>query len=143
MVRKVTQMVLLALVVVGPALAQNTAPPLRMWYRGPFEGWVDLKAKPDYGYYYQPAPNSAYPLNEQAYGQPIHCDKCGHTHYPGNDVCPYCRQRCPAGGNDENPNTVYTPRPLPGFYYYEKQPHYRFASPMRLGGTYRKYNQPF
>ena len=78
-----------------------------------------------------------------AYGQPVPCAKCGHTHYPGQDVCPYCGDRCQAGGNDLDPDTVYTQRRLPGQYWYEKQPHYRFSAPMRLRGTYLKYKWPY
>jgi len=51
-----------------------------------------------------------------------------------------CHQQCPAGGNNLDPNTVYTPRRLPGAYYYKEQPHFRYSSPMRLGGSYQKYD---
>jgi hypothetical protein len=141
MLRRIVQMVLLVAVLGGSvALAQTSQ---RMWYRGPFEGWVDTSNRPAYGYYYHPSPDSAYPLNESSYGRPIPCNKCGHMHYPGRDVCPRCGQECTGGGNNLDPRTVYSPYRLPGAYYYEEQPHYRFASPMRLGGTYRKYTRPY
>jgi hypothetical protein len=140
MLSRIVQSVLLTTVLASPLLAQA---PLRMWYRGSFDGWAELRSDPAYGWYYTPAPNSAYPLNEQAYGRPVPCAKCGHMHYPGQEVCPVCHQRCPAGGNDLNPNTVYTQRRLPGQYYYQRQPHYQFPAPIRLGGTYLKYKQPF
>lgn len=145
MVRVIVQMLVAsmltaALVQAVPAQAQGAAPQ-RMWYRGAFDGWVDLKAAPQYGYYYHPSPEPAYPLNEAAYGQPIACNACGHYHFPGKAVCPYCQQRCPSGGNHENPNTVYTERRMPGQYYYQEQPHYRFTAPMRLEPPYRKYNR--
>lgn len=147
MVRTIVQILVASTLVVGlaqtsPAQAQN-APGQRLWYRGPFDGWVDVKADPQYGYYYHPSPDPAYPLNEASYGQPIACDACGHWHFPGKDACPYCGQHCPAGGNRENPNTVYSQQQLPGAYYYKEQPHYRFVSPMRLGPPYRKYNRPY
>lgn len=142
MVRRLVQMLLVSLALATPLLAQNTAQPLRMWYRGAFDGWVDVKSKPDYGYYYHPSGDQAYPLNEAAYGQPIYCYKCGHAHYPGQDICPYCHQACPAGGNDENPNTVYSPRRLPGQYYFEKQPHYLFRSAVPQHGNWLKYTRP-
>lgn len=140
MVRHSVQMLLVLIVLSTAACAQTT--PGRMWYRGPFEGWVDTQTRPDAGYYYHPSPDPIYPLHESSYGQPIYCYACGHAHYPGKDVCPYCGKQCPAGGNDENPNTVYSPNRLPGYYYYEEQPHYRFASPMRLG-PFQKYNRPY
>ena len=88
------------------------------------------------------SPDPAYPLNEAAYGQPVPCDKCGHWHYPGQDVCPVCGRQCAGGGSDLDPRTVYSPYRLPGQYYYQEQAHYRFVSPMRLGGTYQKYTRP-
>ncbi|MEI6500799.1 MAG: hypothetical protein WCP21_07200 [Armatimonadota bacterium] len=137
----VTSMLVAAVVQAVPADAQN-APAQRMWYRGAFDGWVDLKAVPQYGYYYHPSPDSAYPLNEAAYGQPIACNACGHYHFPGKSVCPHCHQRCPAGGNYENPNTVYTQRMMPGAYYYQEQPHYTFGWQMGVNNPLRKYNRP-
>lgn len=133
-------LILLLALSAGVACAQGT---LKMWYRGPFEGWVEVRNNPAPGYYYRPSPDSAYPLNEQAYGTAIPCHKCGHAHYPGASWCPGCGAVCPGGGNREAPNTVYTPRRLPGAYYYKEQPHYRFVSPMRLGGTYQKYTRSY
>lgn len=141
MVRRIVQhMVLLILlaVVVAPVFAQGAS---RMWYRGPWDGWVEVKNTPAPGYYYHPSP-SLYPLNEAAWGQPIPCQWCGHSHYPGLDVCPYCGQKCNKSGNGENPRTVYSPYQLPGQYWLKEQPHFRFASPMRLG-PYQKYAQPY
>ncbi|MCE5240567.1 hypothetical protein LLH23_19075 [bacterium] len=140
MLSRIAQTILVVIVAAGPLFAQT---PLRMWYRGGFEGWTELRRDPAPGWYYTPSQNSAYPLNESAYGQPVPCAKCGHTHYPGQDVCPYCGDRCAAGGNDLDPDTVYTQRRLPGQYWYEKQPHYRFSAPMRLRGTYLKYKWPY
>lgn len=141
MVRHFVQMMLVLAVAATAACAQGT--PQRMWYRGPFDGWVEAKTGPQPGYYYQPSPDPVYPLHEQAYGQPIYCQACGHMHYPGQDVCPYCGRKCPAGGNHERPSTVYSPYALPGQYYFEEQPHYRFASPMRLGPPYQKYDRTY
>ena len=141
MLTRIAQIMLLGAVAATPLLAQGNVQ--RMWYRGSFDGWVEHRDNPAHGYYYSPSPNSAYPLNESAYGQPVPCDKCGHGHYPGQDTCPYCGRECPAGGNDLNPRTVYRSQRLTGAYYYQEQPHYRFASPMRLGGTYKKYDRPF
>ena len=136
-----TVLVLLAEVVCAvPAVAQGTQ---RMWYQGPFDGWVDLKSKPAYGYYYHPSAPTAYPLNEAAYGQPIPCEKCGHLHYPGQAVCPFCGAACPAGGNREAKTTVYRPNALPGAYWFEEQPHYRYSAPTRLGWPYQKYIRPY
>jgi len=125
------------------ASAVSAQQPLKMWYRGAFEGWVELRNDPVYGWYYTPSPSAAYPLHESAYGKPIPCEKCGHVHYPGEKVCPVCGQPCPGGGNNLDPRTVYRPDRLPGQYYYKEQPHYRFVSPLRLGGTYLKYTRPY
>lgn len=139
MLRALVQMALVALVVSAvPAAAQTQ----RMWYRGAFDGWVETRNDPQPGYYYRPSPDPIYPLNEQSYGQPIPCDKCGHSHFASQAVCPVCGKECPRGGNDVPEGTVYTQRRIPGYYYYEEQPHYRFASPMRLGG-FQKYNRPY
>jgi hypothetical protein len=138
--RTVVLTIALLSLLAGVAGAQGT---LKMWYRGPFEGWVEVRNSPAPGYYYQPSANSAYPLNEQAYGSPIPCQKCGHTHYPGSSWCARCGAVCAGGGNREAPGTVYTQRRLPGAYYYKEQPHFRFVSPMRLGGTYQKYTRPY
>lgn len=132
---------LVVLCVAGAACAQTAAPD-RMWYRGPFDGWVETRTTPQAGYYYQPSPNSAYPLNESAYGQPLYCTACGHAHFPGKDVCPYCGRQCPAGGNTLDSRTVYTEQRLPGAYYFKEQPHYRFVSPMRLGG-FQQYTRSY
>jgi hypothetical protein len=140
MLSRIAQTILVLTVVSSPLLAQS---PLRMWYRGSFDGWAELRSDPAHGWYYTPSANSAYPLNESSYGQPVPCAKCGHMHYPGHDVCPVCRERCPAGGNNLDSRTVYTQRRLPGQYYYEQQPHYRYSAPMRLGGTYLKYDWPY
>lgn len=139
MLRLLTQTMLLTLVAAVPLTAQTQ----RMWYRGSFDGWVDHRSAPAHGYYYHPSPDPAYPLNESSYGQPIPCASCGHAHFPGEEICPRCGLRCPRGGNNESPNTVYTQRRLPGQYYYQEQPHYRFVSPQRLGGTYQKYTRPY
>lgn len=130
-----------ALVLLGASLgeAQQTR---RLWYIGPFEGWVDEKAGPTAGYYYRPAPDSMYPLHESSYGQPVPCPKCGHAHWPGDKACAYCGCICPAGGNKEPETTVYSPYRLPGMYFYEQQPHFRFKSPMRLGPL-QKYRYPY
>lgn len=140
MPRLFVQMMLGVLVLASGAWAQQ---PQAMWYRGPFDGWVEVRSNPQPGYYYRPSPNTTYPLNESAYGAPLKCGTCGHWHYPGKDVCPYCHRSCPAGGNSLNPNTVYSPAPLPGQYWYKEQPHYRYASPMRLGWPYQKYTERY
>jgi len=127
---------LLVLIVSLPAFAQTQQ---KMWYRGAFEGWVVVKDNPAPGAYYRPSPNPTVPLNEASYGQPIPCVKCGHYHYAGDDVCPFCHRVCPRGGNNEPANTVYSPRRLPGQYWYEQQPHYRYSTPVRAGDPYVKY----
>ena len=129
--RRITQIVLLVAVVsCSVALAQT---PQRLWYRGPFDGWVDNSTGPASGYYYHPSPDPTYPLHEAAYGQPVPCEKCGHMHYPGQAICPYCGQQCSGGGNDLDPSTVYTPQRLPGQYWFKEQPHYGFVSPLPSG----------
>jgi hypothetical protein len=137
MTTRIAQMVLLVALLTSSLAMAQTKNPARMWYRGAFDGWVTTQASPAYGHYYRPCPNPAYPLNEAQYGQPVPCAQCGHVHYPGQDICPYCGQTCAAGGNNLDPNTVYTQRRLPGQYWYKEQPHYRTS--IGLGGTYQKY----
>ena len=138
---KVWSVVTLLGVSVAASLVSAQESP-RLWYRGGFEGWVVQKTDPARGFYYRPSQHTAYPLNEAAYGQPIPCAKCGHAHWPGETACADCGCRCPAGGNREAKTTVYTPYSLPGMYFYEKQPHYRYSAPMRGEWLYRKYTQP-
>lgn len=119
-----------------PVWAQSTQ---RYWYRGLWDGWVEVKQAPASGYYYRPCPDPAIPLNEAAYGQPIPCPKCGHSHWAGESRCAVCGGQCTAGGNREPESTVYTSRRLPGMYFYEQQPHFNWASPIRVGADYQRY----
>jgi hypothetical protein len=136
MLRRISQIILLAAVTASPLLAQTTT---RMWYRGPFDGWVDVRNDPAPGYYYSPSPNPMVPLHESSYGQPIPCAHCGYYYYPGQDVCPFCGERCPAGADRLSTNTVYSPRQLPGQYYFEEQPHYLFPGALGLRNPLLRY----
>jgi hypothetical protein len=130
---------LAALVAVGPALGQDTT----LWYRGYFDGSVTIRySGPNPGYYYRPSRPTAYPLNEEQYSYPLPCNLCGQYHKPGAFV-PALGKVCTGQGTHLNRDLVYRPlgRQLPGQYFYEKQNHYTFRSPINLGWPYMKYNQ--
>lgn len=135
---KILMAVSTALLTASLALAQQ---PKTMWYRGYFDGKVTVRQDPSYGYYYQPSPNPAYPLHEEAYGQPVPCANCGHQHWPGQSRCATCGRDCPEGGTGVRDNVVYRQQPLPGIYYYQEQPHYTWPAPYRLNGIFHKYDR--
>ena len=130
---------LLGLLLVAPlaAGAETT-----LWYRGYFDGEVTIRGGQNPGMYYRPSRPTAYPLNEWQYSAPLPCDVCGYYHRPGG----YCRELgrvCKGNGTHLDPDRVYVPAPykLPGQYWYEKQDHWRFRTPMNIGWPYVKYNQ--
>ena len=119
----------------GAANAQQK----HLWYRGDFDGDVTVRDIPAQGYYYTPSKPSAYPLFENRWSSPLPCDQCGHYH-PASGYCQACRHVCRGNGSHVDKDTVYSPNPLPGQYYYEKQPHFNFQSPIHLGWPYMKYD---
>ena len=112
----------------SPAAAQDN-----LYYRGYFEGKVELLNKGVGWYTYKPDPNTAYPLFEQR-----HTSVWWHLIGPDDEK-----------EEDEsilNPSRtkVHTLTPLPGQYYYKKPAHYNFTTPMNnLGWPYRKYNSRY
>ena len=107
----------------------------RMWYRGSFDGWVEHRSSPWPGHYYSPSPSAT-----GYYDVLIYCPKCSYRHHLSDGGCPNCGYGRPKGSH-ARPQVIYSPRRMPGAYYYKKQPHYRFRSPIRLGGSYMKYDQ--
>ncbi len=114
----------------------------RLWYRGSFDGEVVVRDGQTPGYYYHPSP-SRYPTFAQDYDHPVVCPVCGHYHELG-EVCPWCgAQPSQQDRQEAARDAVYSPYALPGQYWYEKQPHFRFRSPIRCGWPYIKYDQPW
>ena len=115
-------------VVQSPASAQGT-----VYYRGYFDGEVNLLDKGLGWYTYKPAPNPAYPLFEQRHTSPW-------WYLIGPD------EKKEEGESFLNPSKkkVHTLNPLPGQYYYKKPAHYNFSTPLgNLGWPYRKYNSRY
>jgi hypothetical protein len=112
----------------------------QLWYRGSFDGQVTAKNDPVApGYYYTPSRPTTYPLYEYRESYPLPCSACGHYHKAG-DWCGTCHKACNGDGAHIDKDKVYSPNPLPGQYYYSKQPHFNFRSPIRVGPPYLKYN---
>jgi hypothetical protein len=139
MLRRIPQIILLAAIATSPLLAQNTS---RMWYRGAFDGWMNVRNDPTPGYYYSPSPNAMVPLHESSYGQPLPCPYCRGYYTPGQTYCAFCGQQLPADAQKLSPNTVYSPYQLPGQYYYQEQPHYRFTAPLGPRNPLLRYSRP-
>jgi len=115
-----------------------------MWYRGYFEGPVDVRTQPQPGYYYHPSPDTTMPLFEQSYGYPLICQHCGAYYYPGQVRCPYCEANLPGRAQGVDSKTVYSPYQMPGQYYYKEQPHYRTLTATRnLGPRIIRYQHPW
>jgi hypothetical protein len=116
----------------------------RMWYRGYFEGPVDVRNRPQPGYYYHPAPNTSMPLFEHRQGYPLICPNCGVYYRPGVRECGYCHVTLPGRQQGVDYNTVYSPYQLPGQYWYQEQPHYNALTATRnLGPRYLRYRYPW
>ncbi len=93
-----------------------------MYFIGPFEGEVTIK---DYrtpgppGYYYHPDP-SPYPSYARCYDHPVRCSACGYWRDLGKP-CMICGARPDRREVQEaRRGTVYSPRPIPGQYWYER-----------------------
>jgi hypothetical protein len=112
-----------------------------LWYRGSFDGAVVVKDGGIPGYYYHPSPTK-YPTFAQYYDHPVVCGECGHYRKLG-EACPWCgAEPGQQEVKDARGETVYSPYPLPGQYWYKPQPHFTFRSPIRVGWPYIKYDQP-
>ena len=112
----------------------------RMWYRGYFDGPVDVRNNPQPGYYYHPSPNTNMPLFERSYTYPMICPHCGAYYYPGEAKCYRCDHRLPGPTQGVDRDTVYTPHRLPGQYYYKEQPHYTYPGvSSNIGPGYKRY----
>lgn len=115
---------------------------LTLWYRGSFDGKVVVRDGQTPGYYYHPSP-SRYPTFAQYYDHPVVCAKCGHYRKVG-EKCRWCGADPSQDEKKEaRRDTVYSPRPLPGQYWYKKQPHFLFRSPINVGWPYIQYDQPW
>ncbi len=128
------------LAAVGPLAASSDQGYL--WYRGYFDGKVEVKGSgPTPGYHYYPSPDATVPLLEYRYSYPLPCDKCGHYH-KHDGYCPVCKKKCDGSGTHVTSEHVYRPYDLlPGAYYYKRQPHYNFSTPINVGWPYVKYNK--
>lgn len=113
-----------------------------LWYRGFFDGAMQVEGNgPAPGYHYTPSSGSTYPLNEWQYSAALPCDSCGHYHR-ANAYCPYCGRVCSGNGSHVRSDDVYQPYGmLPGAYFYERQPHFNFRSPINAGWPFLKYDQ--
>ena len=94
---------LIAVLLIGLLASCGWADGTRMWYRGHFEGPVDVRNRPQPGYYYRPSPNTTMPLFEQSYSYPLICSHCGAYYYPGKRCARTVMQSCPAGGRELMP----------------------------------------
>lgn len=137
------QTLALAILVNTVAIAAATAAPrTEYWYRGSFDGAVRIQDNPVPGYFYTPSRPTTYPLFEYRQSYPLPCDKCSHYH-PAGAWCQQCGLQCQGNGSHIEKDKVYSPTPLQGQYYYKKQPHYNFRSPINVGPPYLKYNTPW
>ena len=132
--------VILANAIIG--VGALAAPQTELWYRGGFDGSVTIQSSPVPGYYYSPSRPTTYPLYEYRQSYPLPCDQCGHYH-PADAWCRQCDCQCEGDGTHIDRDKVYSPDPLPGQYYYKKQPHFNFRSPIRVGPPYLKYDTPW
>ncbi len=138
MVAKRAMVTVLCLSLVGVVAA--VADDGKMWYRGYFEGPVSVRNSPQPGYYYQPSPNTSMPLFERSYTYPMICPQCRAYYYPGEPKCSRCSMRLPGRQQGVDRSTVYTPYRLPGQYYYQEQPHYRYPTVSNnIGPGYMRY----
>jgi len=114
-----------------------------LWYRGYFDGEVTLRDGPGAGAYYRPSRPTTYPLYEaERFSDYLPCSTCGAYHRSGH-YSPATGKVCKGNGTHLNPDVVYRRAPdlLPGQYYYEKQNHYNFRTPITAGWPYMKYEQ--
>ncbi len=124
-------------------LTSTLAQQQTLWYRGYFDGEVAIRSGRNAGAYYRPSRPTTYPLHEaERYSDYLPCDRCGYYHRPGQYVKPL-RRVCRGNGTHLDPDLVYTraPEMLPGQYYYKKQNHYNFRTPITVGWPYMKYDQ--
>jgi len=135
---------LIAGLLIGLLASCGWADGTRMWYRGYFDGPVDVRTRPQPGYYYRPSPNTTVPLFEQSYSYPLICSHCGAYYYPGKRCCSHCDAKLPGRRQGIDAKTVYAPSPMPGQYYYKEQPHYRTLTATRnLGPRIIRYKHPW
>jgi hypothetical protein len=103
----------------GAVFAQGTE---SMWYIGPFEGEVTVKdgqTPGPPGYYYRPEATE-YPTFSERYDHPVRCRKCYRWRDMG-ERCDWCG--LPADRYEQSQarrGAVYSPRPIPGQYYYDR-----------------------
>lgn len=106
-------------VTASAALAQGT---LSMYFIGPFEGDVTIK---DYrtpgppGYYYHPE-EGRYPSYAECYNHPVRCAICGHRHDLGRSCAVCGAVPSPQEQAQARSGAIYSPRPIPGQYWYDK-----------------------
>jgi hypothetical protein len=113
-----------------------------LWYRGSFDGEVVVRDGAAPGYYYHPSP-SRYPTFSQYYDHPVVCAECGRWRKVG-EKCAWCGTEPSREERQQTRReTVYSPYPLSGQYWYKKQPHFRFRAPIRCGWPYIKYDRPW
>lgn len=135
---RTSTVVLIAVIMAVCASAALAQGALRMYYIGPFEGNVTVK---DYrtpgppGYYYYPE-DGRYPSYAQCYDHPVRCTVCGHWRELG-ERCPVCGARpSPQELAEARAGAVYSPRPIPGQYWYEKPMRSMTNPRVRIGWPY-------
>jgi len=93
-----------------------------MWYIGPFEGEVTVKdgqTPGTPGYYYHPEATE-YPTFSQCYDHPVRCMRCGHWRDMGA-TCQWCGVQADRYEQSQaRRGAVYSPRPIPGQYWYDR-----------------------
>ncbi len=121
-------LVVAVVAITGPAAAQDG-----LYYRGYFDGEVEMLDKGIGWYTYKPAPNPAFPLFEQR-----------HTSPWWYVIGPEDEQEEDESFLNPAKDKVHTLNPLPGQYWHKKPAHYNFSTPQNnLGWPYRKYDNRY
>ena len=133
----VPAVVVLSLLIPCEARAEDN-----LWYRGLFDGEVEISDEGIGLYKYSPARLSIYPLHQQRYSLTSYFQ----WRRPQRTVT--CRPKPKEEAGDktnarDKDKTVYTLYPLPGQYWYKRQPHFNFRTPITVGWPYVKYDQRY
>ena len=111
--------VMALLVSASMAFAQGTT---TMWYVGPIEGEVTIKdcqTPGRSGYYYKPQPTRTPTFGERL-DRPVRCVNCAQWRSIGT-TCQRCGQAADRFEQSQaRQGAIYTPRALPGQYWYEQ-----------------------
>ncbi len=111
--------VMALLIAASMAVAQGTT---SMWYIGPFEGEVTVKdgqTPGRAGYYYRPQATQT-PTFAERYDHPVRCTDCRRWRDLGRE-CAWCGQQADRYERSQaRRGAIYSPRPLPGQYWYQQ-----------------------